>query len=85
MKKTLHTKHNEIAAKNLVDIRKKAGLTQRELAERLGRGYSIVAQYEIVQRRVDLTEFYWICLACEVAPHLEASKLMKAFAKLKKY
>ncbi|VAW92201.1 hypothetical protein MNBD_GAMMA22-2406 [hydrothermal vent metagenome] len=84
MKKTLHTEHSEIIAQALVTIRNKAGLTQRELAERLKRNHSIIGQYELGQRRVDLAEFYWICLACEVAPHLEASKLMKAFAKLKK-
>jgi len=83
MKKTLHSEHSEIIAQSLIKIRNKAGLTQRDVAERLGRGHSVVAQYEIGERRVDLAEFYWICLACDALPHTEASKLMKEFSKLK--
>jgi len=84
MKKTLHSHHSELIAQTLVKIRNKAGLTQRQVAERLGRGHSIVAQYELGERRVDLAEFYWICLACDALPHTEANKLMKEFSKLKK-
>jgi transcriptional regulator with XRE-family HTH domain len=57
----------------------KAGLTQRALAKKLNREPSLVAHYELGQRRIDLAEFYCICKACGASPHKEASDLMKAF------
>jgi transcriptional regulator with XRE-family HTH domain len=82
MEKTIHSKHAAIIAERLVNIRKKAKLTQRELAKKLEREHSFVAHYELGERRVDLAEFYWICSACGATPHKEASDLMKAFAAL---
>ncbi len=84
MKKTIHSECGKIIAQTLVNIRKQAGLTQRELAHKLGREHSFVAHCELGERRVDLAEFYWICSACEVSSHKEASNLMKAFAKSEK-
>lgn len=52
----------------LKEMRKKAGLTQRELAKKLGREHSFVARIEQGERRVDLVEFYFICEACKVNP-----------------
>ncbi len=82
MKKTITSKHGEVISKHLTNIRKKSGLTQRELAQKLKREHSFVANCERGQRRVDLAEFYWICKACEVTPHREVVILMKAFEKL---
>lgn len=50
----------------LVEMRQTAGLTQRELAERLRREHSFVWRIENGERRVDLLEFYWICRALSV-------------------
>ncbi len=83
MKKTLHSEHSKIISQALVKIRNKAGLTQRELAKILGREHSFVAHCELGERRVDMAEFYWICTACDVSSHKEASDIMKAFSKLK--
>ncbi|MCG8634021.1 MAG: helix-turn-helix domain-containing protein [Desulfobacterales bacterium] len=47
-----------------MEIRNKAGLTQRALATKLNREPSLVAHYELGQRRIDMAEFYWICKAC---------------------
>ena len=80
MEKTLHSEHGKIIAQKLVDIRKRAKLSQRELASRLGREHSFVAHYELGERRVDLAEFYWICKACGASADQEASALMKAFS-----
>ena len=79
MKKTINSKYGKIISQRLVDIRNKAGLTQRALAKKLNREPSLVAHYELGQRRIDLAEFYWICKACGASPHKEASDLMKAF------
>ncbi len=82
MKKTIHSEHATIISERLVNIRKKAKLTQRDLAKKLEREHSFVAHYELGERRIDLAEFYWICCACGASPHKEASDLMKAFAEL---
>ena len=79
MEKTIHSPHGKVISQKLVELRKKAGLTQRELASKLGREHSFVAHCELGERRIDLAEFYWICKACGASPLREASKLMSAF------
>jgi transcriptional regulator with XRE-family HTH domain len=44
----------------LVAARRKAGVTQTELAQRLGRPQSFVAKYEGRERRLDVAEFVLI-------------------------
>lgn len=80
--KSYTQRHATIIFERLVNIRKKAKLTQRDLAKKLEREHSFVAHYELGERRIDLAEFYWICCACGALPHKEASDLMKAFAEL---
>ena len=48
----------------LVRLREAAGLTQRQLAKKLKRPYSMVARMEMGERRVDIVELYWIAAAC---------------------
>ncbi len=55
------------------DARDKAGLSQVELAARLGRPQSFVSKYESGERRLDVAEFIEICRAMEVS----APKLLK--------
>ena len=82
MKKTIISKHGRLISQRLAEIRNEAGLTQRALAKKLNREPSLVAHYELGQRRIDLAEFYWICKVCGASPHKEASALMKAFDKI---
>jgi transcriptional regulator with XRE-family HTH domain len=49
----------------LVAARAKAGMTQQQLADRLGRPQSFVAKYEGGERRIDLIEFVAIAHALE--------------------
>lgn len=44
----------------LVETRKQAGVTQVELAKRLGRPQSFVAKYENGERRLDVAEYITI-------------------------
>ncbi len=46
-----------------------AGMTQQELADKLGRQQSFVAKIEGCERRLDVVEFLQICRALEVRPH----------------
>ncbi len=52
----------------LVEMRRGAGLTQRDLAKLLGREHSFVARIEQGERRLDVVEFLWLCQACRADP-----------------
>ena len=52
----------------LVAARKAAGLTQAELARRIGKNQKFVSLIECAQRRVDILEFYALAKALRVAP-----------------
>ena len=52
----------------LLEARRKAGVTQRMLAERLGKSHSHVARIEKGQRRVDTLEFYRIARSIGIEP-----------------
>jgi transcriptional regulator with XRE-family HTH domain len=52
----------------LIAAREKAGFTQQQLADRLGRPQSFVAKYEGGERRIDLIEFLTIANALELDP-----------------
>lgn len=57
MKKSVHSKAQRRLIGSLVEARKSAGLTQQELADRLGKHQSFVAKYENGERRLDVVEF----------------------------
>jgi transcriptional regulator with XRE-family HTH domain len=59
-----HTKLREL----LVAARKKAGLTQQDVADRLGRPQSFVAKYEGGERRLDVVEFLQIAAVLGADP-----------------
>lgn len=82
MDKTIHTRHADLLRAKLLEIRKGAGLTQRQLADKLNRSHTLVSKYELGERRTDLVEFYWICKACGVSPEKAASQLLRSFDKL---
>jgi len=53
----------QAAVRVLVAARKSAGLTQRQLAERIGRPYTVVANIERGERQIDVVEFVAIARA----------------------
>jgi transcriptional regulator with XRE-family HTH domain len=57
MGKSIHSPQHPKLRELLVAARKKAGMTQAEVAERLGRPQSFVAKYEGGERRLDVIEF----------------------------
>lgn len=52
----------------LAQLRTEAGLTQRELAQRIGKSQSWVFKSESASRRVDIAEFLEWCVGCGVDP-----------------
>jgi len=66
----------------VVDLRKRAGLTQRQLAGAVGREQNYIARIETGQRRVDLVELIQICRACGADPEEEVRMLARKIARL---
>jgi len=62
----------------MIEARKRAGLTQQDLATRLTRPQSFVAKYEGGERRIDVVEFIAICRAMSV----DSVGILKKLAKL---
>ena len=54
------------AVRVLIEARKAAGLTQRQLAGRLGRPYTVIANIERGERQIDVVEFIAIARALGV-------------------
>lgn len=61
--KTVHSSEQAAFCALMVAARKRAGLTQHELACRLKRPQSFVAKYEGGERRIDVVEFVAIVRA----------------------
>lgn len=61
----------------MVAARKKAGLTQQEVATRLKRPQSFVAKYEGGERRLDVIEFLAVARAIGADP----ARLLKSLIK----
>jgi transcriptional regulator with XRE-family HTH domain len=57
MSKTLRSPRHRALRAFLVEQRRKAGLTQEQVAAKLGRYQSFVAYVESGERRVDVVEF----------------------------
>jgi transcriptional regulator with XRE-family HTH domain len=61
--KSVHSGAQSAFCDLMIEARKKAGLTQQELAARLSKPQSFVAKYEGGERRIDVVEFIAICRA----------------------
>lgn len=61
----------------LVDARKRAGLTQVELSERLGKPQPFISKVERGVRRIDVIEFYAIARALKVDPIVLFTKVAR--------
>lgn len=80
MLKTIHSPHNRVLREKLVEMRKAAGLTHRQLAAKLNREPSFVWRIENGERRVDVVEFYFICKALGVNPEKIYAELAYQFS-----
>lgn len=74
MTKTLFTEKHELLCKMLIEAREKRGMTQIDVAKKLGRPQSFVSKYENKERRLDVLEFLEVAVALGVDP----CRLLKA-------
>lgn len=77
MAKSLRSPDHVRLVEVLAAARKRAGLTQRHVAEALGRPQSFVAKYEGGERRLDVVEFVTVARALDADP----LKLLRALLK----
>ncbi len=66
--KSTYTNDYQRLLKLLVDARRGSGITQQDLAKRLGRPQSFVSKVEHGERRIDVIEFIEICRVIGVEP-----------------
>ena len=79
MRKSTHTDEYHKLRDQLSAIRSRAGLSQRGLAERIGVPHTWVSKVEAGERRIDIVEFSWFCLACGASPLAEAEHLIDSW------
>jgi transcriptional regulator with XRE-family HTH domain len=82
VEKSIGSDHYKVVVATLIELRKQAGLTQRELAARLKREPSFIAKLELGERRIDVLEFVRVCKACKQSPSKITLGLMKRLEKL---
>jgi transcriptional regulator with XRE-family HTH domain len=66
--KSVHSPEHAAFCDLMIQARKKAGLTQHEVANRLKKPQSFVAKYEGGERRIDVVEFLAIARAIGADP-----------------
>jgi transcriptional regulator with XRE-family HTH domain len=79
MPKSVFTDAYQIVCKDVREARRKAGVSQTELARRLGKTQQFVSFIERGVRRVDLVEYYAVMKALGVDPADAAVRLIRAF------
>jgi len=66
MSKSIFTPNQEKLLVLLRQIRKEAGLSQFDLAQRLNQSQSFISKYEHGERRLDLLELRQVCEAVDI-------------------
>jgi transcriptional regulator with XRE-family HTH domain len=77
MEKSTHTTEYAALRAELLSARKKAVLSQRDLAAILDVPHSWVAKVESGERRIDLVEFCWFLSACGLDPFVVSERLIQ--------
>lgn len=68
MRKSVHSARHKLFCESLKRARKDAGLTQQDVASRLGEHQSFVSRYETGERRLDVVEFLDVSAAMGIDP-----------------
>ena len=78
MAKSQHAQSYRAVPALLRKLRAEAGLTQRELADRVRRSQPWVHKSESGERRVDISEFLEWCVGCDADPETVFKQLIRA-------
>ena len=78
MTKSVFTEEYERFRQMLIEARKERGLTQVDIAERLGKPQSFVSKYERGERRLDVVEFLEVAKAIGADPKAIIDELSSA-------
>ncbi len=76
-------RRRHVPANMVVELRKSAGISQRELAAALGREPNFVARIETGQRRLDLIEWVQVLRALGADPEKEIAGIVRQVSPLK--
>lgn len=68
LSKSVHSAGQQAFCELMIEARRKAGLTQHDVAKRLKKPQSFIAKYEGGERRLDVVEFVSICRAIAADP-----------------
>ena len=69
MRRSIYSTENKVLTQWLVEQRKKAKLSQRDLAAMLDLHHSIVGKIETGERRLNVVEFIEYCQKIDADPH----------------
>lgn len=78
MKKSVHSEPYSVFAALLVSARRRAGMRQIELAQKLNKPQSFVSKFECGERRLDVIEFLTIMDALGADPLAILAEASKA-------
>lgn len=78
MEKSIYSREYSLFLEQLRNTREMRGLTQTQVAERLGQTQSFVSKVERGERRIDIVELRAICSALEVGFTAFVSQIEKA-------
>jgi transcriptional regulator with XRE-family HTH domain len=78
--KWVQSEHYQVVGAALAAARRKANMTQVELARRLGKPQSVVSGYENGRRRVDVVEFLSIVRALGANPVGVFAEIVRSIA-----
>ena len=71
MSSTLHSEDYRAFVRHLISARQRQGVTQEQLADKLGKPQSYVSKSERFERRVDVAEFGAVVMALGLDPVAE--------------
>ncbi len=64
--KSIHSENYRIVIQNLRNIRESKGITQAQLAKKIGCNQTVVSKIETMERRIDIIELRSICHSLDV-------------------
>ena len=80
VRKSIYTDQHKVLIALLRDLRVEAGLTQAELAEKIGKDQTFVSKYESGERRLDILELREICQVLGMSLEKFVRQLEKALS-----